>query len=201
MNVIRQRSNDKITTAGSSSLATWVVASFPLVFMYQKPRGRWHNCLQAECTSPNQPCRRIKRNWKHGPQQEKLTTGFIIPWSTDGLAFLLNAVCMSIFTTRVRITKSEVGVRVATTRGVDLWSCPAIQLLVLSVCSRSMLGDASPPVEKSVGRRPHAPLQPSPRPMTRHNSIDFQNRISDCRAHETASFSHHYQYFLSHGIN
>jgi len=31
--------------------------------------------------------------------------------------------------------------------------------------------------------------------------IAFQNRISDYRAHETASFSHHYQYFLSFGIN
>ena len=41
----------------------------------------------------------------------------------------------------------------------------------------------------------------SPQPMTRHNSIAFQNRISDCRAHETASFSHHYEYFLSFGIN
>ena len=41
----------------------------------------------------------------------------------------------------------------------------------------------------------------SPQPMTRHNSIAFQNRISDCRADETASFSHHYQYFLSFGIN
>ena len=37
--------------------------------------------------------------------------------------------------------------------------------------------------------------------MTRHNSIAFQNKISYCRAHETASFSHHYQYFLSFGIN
>ena len=55
--------------------------------------------------------------------------------------------CMHYYTVhaslhRVRITKSEVGVRVATTRGVDLWSCPAILLLVLSVCSRSMLGDS-----------------------------------------------------------
>ena len=41
----------------------------------------------------------------------------------------------------------------------------------------------------------------SPQPMTRHNSIAFQNRIGDCRAHEMASFSHHYQYFLSIGIN
>jgi len=41
----------------------------------------------------------------------------------------------------------------------------------------------------------------SPQPMTRRNSTAFQNRISDCRAHETASFSHHYQYFLSFGIN
>jgi len=41
----------------------------------------------------------------------------------------------------------------------------------------------------------------SPQPMTRHNSTAFQNRISDCRAHETASFSHHYQYFLLFGIN
>ena len=32
--------------------------------------------------------------------------------------------------------------------------------------------------------------------VTRHNSIAFQNRISDCRAHEWASFSHHYQYFF-----
>ena len=32
--------------------------------------------------------------------------------------------------------------------------------------------------------------------VTRHNSIAFQNRISDCRAHERASFSHHYQYFF-----
>jgi len=31
----------------------------------------------------------------------------------------------------------------------------------------------------------------SPQPMTRRNSTAFQNRISDCRAHETASFSHH----------
>ena len=37
--------------------------------------------------------------------------------------------------------------------------------------------------------------------MTRHNSIAFQHKISYCRAHETASFSHHYQYFLSFGIN
>ena len=58
----------------------------------------------------------------------------------------------------------------------------------LSVYSRSM----SP--SKSVGRRPHAPLQPWPQPMTRHNSIAFQNRISDCRAHETASFSHHHHH-------
>ena len=28
-----------------------------------------------------------------------------------------------------------------------------------------------------------------------------QNSISDCRAYETASFSHHYQDFLSFGIN
>ena len=28
----------------------------------------------------------------------------------------------------------------------------------------------------------------SPQPMTRHNSIAFQNRISDCRAHETHHF-------------
>jgi len=41
----------------------------------------------------------------------------------------------------------------------------------------------------------------SPQPMTRHNSIAFQNRISDCRAHETSSFSHYYQYFHSFGIN
>ena len=152
MNVIRQRSNNKITTAGSSSLATWVVASFPSVFMCQKPRGRWHNCLQAECTSPNQPCRRIKRNWKHGPQQEKLTTGFIIPWSTDGLAFLLNAMYEHIY--------YQGG-------NYQIWS-------------------GGPE---------------SPQPMTRHNSIAFQNRISDCRAHETASFSHHYQHFLSFGID
>jgi len=41
----------------------------------------------------------------------------------------------------------------------------------------------------------------SPQPMNKHNSIAIQNRISDCRAHETASFSHHYQYFLSFFIN